>query len=226
MNPGTLYIVGSPIGNMEDITLRALRILRESIDHVYCEDTRQTRKLLNHYNINISTSSLHAHSSDEKLASAIKILKDGKSIAYLTDSGTPGISDPGARLVRSAMSQGIPVVPVPGPSALASIISVCGFSEKNILFAGFLSKKDGKKKRELEKLKEYDGIIVVYESPYRIKKLLAAIREVFPDAELIIGREMTKIYEEFISGSSDDIFKSMDNITEKGEFAIAILNKK
>ncbi len=225
MTLGTLYIIASPIGNLEDITLRALRVLREQTDCVFCEDTRQTKKLLNHYSIDLPTRSLHAQSSDEKIESAVSLLKEGKSIAYITDSGTPGISDPGSTLVRRAREANLPVVPVPGPSALASIISVSGFPEKNVLFAGFLSKKEGKQKRELETLKSCRGVIVLYESPYRIKKLLKVINEVFPDSEVLLGREMTKMFEEFISGTAGELYERSDSIKEKGEFTVAIFNK-
>lgn len=226
MNAGKLYIIASPIGNMEDITLRALRILKNDIDIIYCEDTRQTRKILTYYDISIPIKSLHTHSSDKKTMEAVDAMLNGKNIGYLTDSGTPGISDPGNKLVSAARRNNIIAVPIPGPSAITTLVSCSGFTEKNIIFGGFLSKKDGKRKRELEKLNDAGGVIVLYESPYRIKKLNSSIYETFPDSELVIGREMTKQYEEFISGRTQDIFNDIDNITEKGEFAIAILNKK
>lgn len=224
MKTGTLYIIASPIGNLEDITLRALGILKETAGSVFCEDTRQTRKLLSHYGIRLPVQSLHAHSPEAKIDQALAKLKEGISVAYLTDSGTPGISDPGSRLVRAARAAGFPVVPLPGASALAAIISVSGFPEKNILFAGFISKKQGKRKKELERLRGYDGVIVLYESPYRIKKLVQALFEVFPEAEAVIGREMTKMYEEYITGTISDIHARMDTIREQGEFTVAVFN--
>jgi 16S rRNA (cytidine1402-2'-O)-methyltransferase len=224
MSKGTLYIIASPIGNLSDITIRALNILKEKTDFVYCEDTRVTRRLLTHYNINAPLQSLHAHSSDAKVDHAIRLLNEGKSISYLTDSGTPGLSDPGSTLVKSARSQNIKIVPIPGPSALTSIISISGFQSKNILFAGFLSKKEGKKKKELNSLKEYNGIIVIFESPYRIKKLIANIHEIFPGCDIIIGREITKFYEEIITGTTEEVYNNIDNLKEKGEFTVAILN--
>lgn len=222
---GTLYVIASPIGNLEDITLRALRILKEEAAYVYCEDTRQTRKLLNHYGISVPMFSLHAHSSDERIAGAISRLHEGSSIAYLTDSGTPAVSDPGSRFVAMARGHGIEIVPVPGPSALSAIVSVAGFPEKSVLFTGFLSKKDGRRRRELEKLREHRGIIVIYESPHRIGRLLAAIAEVFPDEEMVIGREMTKMHEELLSGPVKDMADRSDSIITKGEFTVAIWNR-
>jgi len=226
MQAGQLYIVAAPIGNTEDITLRALRILREEISLVYCEDTRHTGKLLNAHNIPLKMKSLHSHSSDERIAEACAAILAGQNIAYLTDAGTPGLSDPGSKLVAHARSAGIQIIPLPGPSALTALVSVSGFSEKNILFAGFLSKKPGKRIHELEKLREFSGIIVLYESPHRIQKLLAAINEVFPENPLIIGREMSKNFEEFITGVASELSQKTGLITEKGEFSLAIYNPK
>jgi len=224
MNQGKLYIIATPIGNLDDITCRAIKTLKEKIDLVYCEDTRRTGKLLSHYGIALSTESLHAHSSEKKILHAIEILEQGKSIGYMTDSGTPSLSDPGSRLVSEARKRGIEVIPLPGASALTTIVSVSGFSEKNVLFGGFLSKKQGRRKRELEKFKEFEGIIVIFESPYRIKHLLKDIAEIFPENEIFIGREMTKMFEEFIQGKAREIFVNIDKIKEKGEFTLAILN--
>lgn len=220
--PGTLYIIGGPIGNLEDITLRALRILRECTDVVYCEDTRQTRKLLAHYGISIPLHSLHAHSPDGRLRQAVDALAAGKNVSYLTDSGTPALSDPGGRFAAMARDADIPVVPVPGPSALTALISVSGHTGKYVIFGGFLSKKDGKRRRELQRLAGIEGTIVVYESPYRIKRLLRDIATVLPGARIAIGREMTKTYEEIITGSIEEIVNGIDSLTERGEFAVAI----
>ncbi|HNR87241.1 MAG TPA: 16S rRNA (cytidine(1402)-2'-O)-methyltransferase [Spirochaetota bacterium] len=220
--PGTLYIIGGPIGNLEDITLRALRILRECTDVIYCEDTRQTHKLAAHYGIGAPLVSLHAHSSDAKLKKAVDDIAAGRNAAYLTDSGTPGLSDPGARFVAAARAAGVAVVPVPGPSALTALVSVAGLGGRRVLFAGFLSTKDGRRRRELERFRDIDGAIVVYESPYRIKKLLRDIATVLPGARIAIGREMTKTYEEIITGSIEEIIAGIDSLTDRGEFAVAI----
>lgn len=224
MNKGTLYIIATPIGNLSDITIRALETLKENTDYVFCEDTRITRRLLDHYNIAIPMQSLHAHSASAKVDYAVSLLNDGNSIAYMTDSGTPGLSDPGSALVKSARLNDIKIVPIPGPSAITSLLSVSGFQSKNILFAGFLSKKEGKQKKELISLKEYNGIIVIFESPYRIKKLMANINEIFPGCEVVVGREITKFHEEFITGTTGEIFNNIDKLKEKGEFTLAILN--
>ena len=220
-----LYVIASPIGNMEDITMRAARVLREDVDLVFCEDTRQTRKLLNHLGLGLPAYSLHSHSTEARINQAVNALLDGKKIAYLTDAGTPGISDPGARLVQEAAKNGIPVIPLPGPSALTSLISACGFPDKEVIFAGFLSKKDGRRKNELKRLGEFDGLIVVYESPHRIGRLLAAAADVFPEEKAVIGREMTKIHEEFLRGTVKELAERSDTITAKGEFTVAIWNR-
>ncbi|MGB4269547.1 MAG: 16S rRNA (cytidine(1402)-2'-O)-methyltransferase [Spirochaetota bacterium] len=221
---GKLYIIATPIGNMEDITLRALRILKEETDIVYCEDTRQTAKLLNHYGISLPIRSLHTHSSKAQLDKAIQELSSGKSISYCTDSGTPAISDPGWQLVAFARDNGIRIVPVPGPSAVTALLSVCGFPCSQFYFAGFLSKKDGKRTRQLQELSALDAIIVIYESPYRITKLLHAIAQIMPKAHIAIGREMTKHFEEFIFCRADEIEEITATLTQKGEFIVAVYN--
>jgi len=224
MSTGTLYILATPIGNMEDITYRAVRLLKEEINIVYCEDTRQTRKLLSHYGVSVPSYSLHTHSSPEKIEGIINLLLEGRTIAYATDSGTPGLSDPGSRLVSAARERGIPISPLPGPSALAAIVSVSGYHGKNITFSGFLSKKEGRRKKELAALREFDGIIVLYESPYRIKKLIHSIAGVFPGRRILIGREMTKFHEEFIHETVENLVSAIDSIKEKGEFSVVIYN--
>ncbi len=225
MGTGILYIVATPIGNLEDITLRALKILKEHIDYIYCEDTRHTKHLLTSYNIKAPSQSFHAHSSDKKINLAIKQLEEGKNIAYLTDSGTPGISDPGPKLVRAVRSKGIHIIPIPGTSALTSLLSVSGFPGKNIVFLGFPGKKDSKIRKELIQYRDFKGTIILFESPYRVKKLLTIINEIFPDSEIIIGREMTKMYEEFITGTVEKVSKNMD-FKEIGEFCLAIFTGK
>ncbi len=226
MNRGTLYVIASPIGNLEDISLRAIKTMAENADFIYCEDTRQTRKILAHYNISKPLRSLHAHSRERVIDGAVELLTGGASIAYLTDSGTPGISDPGARLVAAARTAGVTVSPLPGPSAVSAIVSVSGFPEKTLIFAGFLSKKEGRRKRELLQLREQRGVIVLFESPHRIKKLLGALLDVFPEAPLVIGREMSKLHEEFIYGTTREIFGRADSIIEKGEFTVALHNRE
>ncbi len=224
MKEGTLYVIATPIGNLEDITLRALSVLRDEVEVIYCEDTRQTRKLLQHYGIKAPAYALHAHSSDSVIERVIRTLKEGRSVAYMTDSGTPAISDPGSKLVSRVRLNGLTVSPLPGASAVSSILSVCGFPEKEFHFAGFLSKKEGRRLRELETLRTCRSLIILYESPYRIKKLLKAVSEIFPGREILIGREMTKLHEEFIAGSIEEIMQNLDTLKEKGEFTVLIHN--
>ncbi len=221
---GTLYIVASPIGNYEDITLRALRILKEEVDIIYCEDTRQTGNLLSKLNFKKPLRSLHAHSDEKKISQLIDELKNKKNIAYMTDCGTPGLSDPGSKIVQQVRQEGLPIVPLPGVSALTTIVPMSGFSQTKIVFGGFLSKKPGRRLNELNKLKEFQGTIVIYESPHRIEKTLHDIAQVFPQSEVVIGREMTKIWEEFIHIRGEEIDEIIPNLTHKGEFAISIDN--
>lgn len=224
MEKGTLYIIASPIGNIEDITLRAVRILRDEADLIYCEDTRHTKKILAAYGITAPAMSLHAHSSETKISKAVEYLNSGNCAVYMTDSGTPSISDPGAKLVRAAIEAGISVIPVPGPSALASAVSVSGFTGKNIIFSGFLSKKEGRRRNELKRLADFEGMIVVYESPYRIRGLLADIAQVFPESDVFVAREMTKLYEEYLSFKGADALKATAEMKELGEFTVLINN--
>ena len=223
---GQLYVIASPIGNPEDMTLRALKILRDEVEVIYCEDTRQTMRLLSYHSISKPLRSLHTHSGDARIQQLIKELESGKNAGYMTDSGTPGLSDPGSRVVAMTRKAGIGIIPVPGVSALTTLLSVSGFPEKNVIFGGFLSKKPGRRINELTRLREFEGIIIIYESPHRIKKTLTDISEVFHDREIFIGREMTKTFEEYISINAGGINDIIAGLTDKGEFAIAVLNKK
>jgi 16S rRNA (cytidine1402-2'-O)-methyltransferase len=220
---GTLYMVASPIGNLGDITLRAIETLKE-VDVVACEDTRHTLRLLNHLSIGgkrlIAT---HAHNEEESAKGIVKLLGEGKNIAYLSDAGTPGISDPGAKVVALARQEGFKVIPIPGASALTTLISVAGLTGKSLLFEGFLPVKGGKRKRRLTELLEGKEAFILYESPFRIVKLLGELVELAPHRELLVGREMTKLYEEFIEGSAlevEKVFASRASI--KGEFALCV----
>ena len=221
----SLYIIAAPIGNPEDMTLRALRVLKETVAIIYCEDTRQTARNISFHGISKPLRSLHMHSDDRKIMSLISEVNDGINIGYMTDSGTPGLSDPGSKIVSMARREGINVIPVPGVSALTTLVSVSGFPEKTVLFGGFLSKKPGKRVNELNRLKTHEGILIIYESPHRIKKTLKDIGEVFPGREIVIGREMTKKFEEYINFNADSMTSIIEKLTEKGEFAIGILNK-
>lgn len=221
-----LYIIAAPIGNPDDMTIRAVNMLRDTIDIIYCEDTRQTGRVLSHFGISRPLRSLHMHSDDRKIRELIEEIRSGKNVGYMTDSGTPGLSDPGSRIVAMVRNEGIEVIPLPGVSALTTLVSVSGFPDKSVLFGGFLSKKPGKRVNELKRMREHEGILVVYESPHRIRKTLTDIKEVFPDREIIIGREMTKKFEEYLRLNASGMDELLETLTEKGEFAIAILNKE
>ena len=226
MTTSALYIIAAPIGNPDDMTIRAVNMLRDTIDIIYCEDTRQTGRILSHFGISKPLRSLHMHSDDRKIRELISEIESGKNIGYMTDAGTPGLSDPGSKIVAIARSEGIEVIPLPGVSALTTLVSVSGFPDKSVLFGGFLSKKPGRRVNELKRMREYEGILVIYESPHRIRKTLTDIKEVFPDREVVIGREMTKKFEEYIRLNAAEIDEVLEKLTEKGEFAIAILNKE
>jgi 16S rRNA (cytidine1402-2'-O)-methyltransferase len=216
----SLYIVATPIGNLEDITLRALRILKES-DLIACEDTRQTRVLLDRYEIKKPLVSFHEHSKLQKIDYLISELKSGKNIALVTDAGTPGISDPGGVLIAEALRSNIKVEPVPGPSALTTLLSVSGIPADKFLFLSYLPKKKGRQTL-LTSLKEIEYPIVFYESPYRIIKTLEELKNIIGDREVIIGRELTKKFEEITRGKIDECIAKLK---PKGEFTVIITGK-
>jgi 16S rRNA (cytidine1402-2'-O)-methyltransferase len=220
---GTLFIVATPIGNLEDMTLRAIRVLKEA-DLIACEDTRVTGKLFAHYEIKNTTISYFQHSRLSKIEHLIEQLKAGKNIALVTDAGTPGISDPGQELIARIQNTDnrIQIVPIPGPSALTAAASVSGMIEKEFYFAGFLPKKKGRqtKFKELSKL---NVPIVIYESAMRLEKALGEIKEYFgPDTEVFIAREITKMFEEYWSGTVDEILSDLSSHQLKGEMALII----
>ncbi len=223
---GKLYIVATPIGNLGDITFRALEILK-SVDTIACEDTRHSAKLLNHFEIRKPL--ISCRSQNEALV-AVKIsemLADGKDIAYVSDAGTPGLSDPGNRLVQVVRSNGFEVIPIPGVSAFASIISVAGTSGKSVTFDGFLSPKPGKRRRRVKELLERGESFLLYESPFRIIKLIKDIVDLEPDRILLIGREMTKIYEEYIEGTAQNLLITLEDKQKvKGEFSLLVYERK
>jgi 16S rRNA (cytidine1402-2'-O)-methyltransferase len=215
-----LYIVATPIGNLEDITMRALHVLNE-VDLILCEDTRRTLKLLSKYNIKKKLISCNGY-NEKKISERLDNLISDKKIAYVSDSGTPGISDPGEIIVNKAHEIGVKVVPIPGPSALCSILSIAGFLKKDIHFYGFLPVKKGKRKKFIEKIKETEGIVVLYESPYRVRKLLKLLYEILGDLKIVLGRELTKLHEEVIKNELKEIISNINLIKEKGEYVICI----
>ncbi len=214
-----LYIVGTPIGNLGDMTQRAVDTLK-AVDTIACEDTRHTLKLLNHLGIRKSLLSCHANDEARAASRIVSLLAEGKSVAYCTDAGTPGLSDPGAVLVRTARAAGYRVIPIPGPSALATLLSVAGVGGRSVLFDGFTSPKAGKRRARLSALLEREEAFVLYESPFRIRRLLADLAEFAPERLVCVGRELTKIHEEILFGSASEI--AALPIVEKGEFAVLV----
>jgi len=218
---GRLFIVSTPIGNLEDISLRALRILRES-GLIAAEDTRHTRKLLSHYDIHTSLTSFYQQQQFRRAPRLIEKILGGKDVAMVTDAGTPGISDPGAVLVRMAVEAGVEVIPIPGPSAVVTLLSVSGLATDRFVFEGFLPLKGGKKKRRLEGLMEEERTMIFYESPHRTQKTLALMLEVFGDRRAALGREMTKVFEEVARGRLSDLCTRFEGAKVRGEVTLAV----
>ncbi|WP_028972906.1 16S rRNA (cytidine(1402)-2'-O)-methyltransferase [Spirochaeta cellobiosiphila] len=221
-----LYVVGTPIGNMKDITYRAVEVLKE-VDIVACEDTRQSRKLLDHYGIEKRTLSCRARNEENSAKGIVKLMDEGADVAYLTDAGTPGISDPGSVLVSHVRNAGHDIYPLPGPSAFASLISIAGIGGKTYLFEGFLPQKPGKRRKRLVELMEREESFVLYESPFRIIKLLTELSEIDNDRVVVVGREMTKAFEEYKSATPKElIFLLEKENSVKGEFSVLVSGKK
>lgn len=222
---GILYIVATPIGNMEDITLRALRVLKE-VDIIAAEDTRHTKKLLKIHGITTPLLSLHEHNEAEKSMFIISKIKLGKSLAYVTDAGTPGISDPGYRLVKTAHRENLRVLPVPGPSAVIAALSASGMPADNFIFHGFLPSQQNKRCRLIEEFKNEQKTIVIYESPARYLSTLRDIHAILGDNEIVIAREMTKVFEEIWRGKISLLLKKSNGARPKGEFTIILPAQK
>ncbi len=218
---GTLYVVATPIGNLEDITLRALRILRE-VDLIAAEDTRQTRKLLSHYGMTTPLTSYFDSIEAQKTPLLMKRLQAGKTVALVTDAGTPGISDPGFRLVRAAWEAGIRVVPIPGPSALTALLSCCGLPIHRFAFEGFLPAKRAARLKVLEKLKGEERTLVFFEAARRLVGCLEDLCAVLGDREAAIGRELTKVYEEVLRGRLRELIEGLRGKEVKGEVTLII----
>ncbi len=221
---GTLYIVSTPIGNLEDITLRALRILKE-VDLIAAEDTRHTVLLLRHFGIRKPLTSFFEGNELKKREWILSRLNQGDRIALVSDAGTPGISDPGFRLIQVAIENRIPIVPVPGPSAVITALSVSGLPTDAFLFKGFLPHKPKKRKDLLKQLEETRETLIFYESPYRLKETLKDILETLGDREIVLTRELTKVYEEIIRGRASEILNQVGERTLKGEITLVISGK-
>ena len=225
MTPGTLYVVATPIGNLEDITIRALRVLKE-VGLVACEDTRRTRTLLSHFGIHVPATSYFEHNKLTKGPAIIKTLQEGKAVALVTDAGTPGISDPGFLLVKEARAAGVTVVPIPGPSAVIAALSAAGVPADRFLFEGFLPIKPGRRLNRLRALRELETTLVFYESPHRVLATLAAIGDVFGETPLVVGRELTKQFEEIVEGTAAALAERFAKGTARGEFTVVIPHTK
>ena len=219
---GVLYIVSTPLGNLEDITIRAINTLK-SVDMIAAEDTRHTKKLLSHYGINTRLISCHEHNENERSSLFITKLNGGSSIALVTDAGTPSISDPGFRLVRNVLDEGISIVPVPGVSAAITALCVSGLSTDSFVFIGFLPRKKRRRIDHLTELIDEKKTLIFYESPRRVFDCLEEIREIFGDRKAVLCREMTKIHEEFIRGNISEILQTLSMREQvKGECTLVI----
>jgi 16S rRNA (cytidine1402-2'-O)-methyltransferase len=221
LTSATLYLVATPIGNLEDITLRALRVLKEC-DVVAAEDTRRTGQLLKHFGLSKPLLSYFQFNEARRSEEIIERLRRGEKIALVTDAGSPGISDPGERVVKAAIAAGFRVEAVPGACALVAGLTASGLPTDEFHFIGFLPHKSGQRRNKLESLKAFDGTLVLYESPYRIEKVLTELNEVFPDRQVVLARELTKKFEEFLRGTPAELLARTKQRSLKGEFVVMI----
>jgi len=217
-----LYIIGTPIGNLGDLSFRAVEILK-SVSLVACEDTRQTLKLLNHFGIHVPLVSCRAQNEEAAAAKIINALNQGKDAGYASDAGTPGLSDPGSVLVSRAVEAGHDVIPIPGASAFAALVSIAGARDKTVIFEGFLSPKPGRRKKRLKELLDTGWAFVLYESPFRILKLLEDLADLDSERYICVGREMTKIHEEYKRGPAAEILAFFAKKERQiGEFSLFV----
>ena len=221
MAAGTLYVVATPIGNLEDVSERALGTLREA-DLIAAEDTRRTGKLLAHYGIDKSITSYHDAIEKRRAPQLVELLRAGRSVALVSDAGTPLVSDPGYRLVRAALDAGVPVVPIPGASAATALLSVSGFATDRFVFEGFLPQREGRRRRRLEALKTELRTVVLYESPHHIERTLGEIAEIVGEREVVVGRELTKVFEEIMRGPLSAVRAEIAAKAPRGEYTVAL----
>jgi 16S rRNA (cytidine1402-2'-O)-methyltransferase len=219
--PGTLYLVATPIGNLEDITLRALRTLRDC-DLVAAEDTRRTGLLLKHFGISKPLLSYYQFNEARRSEQIIQRLVRGEKVALVTDAGSPGISDPGERVVRAALEHGLRVTPVPGPTALVAALTASGLAADEFHFVGFLPHKSGQRRRRLEAVRNLGATLVFYESPFRIERLLGELAEWFPGRRVVLARELTKKFEEFLRGTAAELLAAAATQKWRGEFVVLV----
>jgi 16S rRNA (cytidine1402-2'-O)-methyltransferase len=221
--PGTLYLIATPIGNLEDVTVRALRIMREDVAMIACEDTRQTQKLLDRYQIRKPLISYYEHNEASRTEEILESLERGHSVALVSDAGTPLVSDPGFRVVKAAIEKNFSVVPVPGPSAGLAALAASGLPTDEFRFIGFLPSKAGARRKVLENMRDERATVVAYESPHRILDTLAEIVELFGNRPIVCARELTKIHEEFLRGSAAEIREQLQKrASVKGEITLVI----
>ena len=220
---GKLYIVATPIGNLDDITLRALKILKE-VDIIAAEDTRQTLKLLNHYEISKPLISYHRHNEDVRSEILLEKLNNGQDIALVSDAGTPGICDPGEEVIKKAIKDGITVVPIPGPCAMINALIASGIDSKEFCFFGFLPLNKKLRREKLEQIKNIDKTIILYEAPHKMKNTLKDLSEILDNRQIVLARELTKIHEEFIRVDINELINQIDNL--KGEMILIIEGNK
>jgi 16S rRNA (cytidine1402-2'-O)-methyltransferase len=218
---GTLFVVATPIGNLEDITLRAIRILSE-VDLIAAEDTRQTKILLTRHSINTPMTSYHKFNIRSRTPQLIELLKQGQNIALVSDSGMPGVSDPGHEIIRESIDQNIRVEVIPGPSAAITALVVSGLPTDHFLFEGFLPRKPGKKTKRLKELKNEEGTIIIYESPFRLARTLEDIRMVWGERRVAICRELTKKFEEVIRGKAGEVLEKIKGRKIRGEVVVVV----
>lgn len=216
---GNLYIVATPIGNLEDITLRAIRILKE-VDLIAAEDTRHTLKLLNHLEISKPLISYHRHNEEIRTEELIKELKTGKNIGLVSDAGTPGICDPGEEIIKKCIEESIKVVPIPGACAMINALITSGISTKEFIFLGFLPLNKKSRKEKLEEIKNANKTIILYEAPHKLKNTLNDLSDILQSREVVLARELTKIHEEYIRGTVKELMEKTDNL--KGEMILII----
>ena len=219
--PGTLYVVATPIGNLADITQRAIQILKD-VELIACEDTRHTRKLLQHFGINTKTTSYHEHNENQRGDELLDLLKQGSDIAVVSDAGTPAISDPGFRLVRTAIENEITVVPVPGPSALITALVAAGLPTDEFFFAGFLPARASARQTRLRELASVPGTLIFYEAPHRLAATLKDAYETLGEREAVVARELTKLHEEVRRGRLSDLVEHYSQVEPRGEIVLLI----
>ena len=219
-NTGQLFVVGTPIGNLEDVTLRAISTL-QSVDIILAEDTRNSKKLLDAHKIETKMISYHEHSNDKEIKKIIDLLLEGKDLALISDAGTPTISDPGYGLIRDCIKHDIVIIPIPGVSAITAAMSVSGLPSDSFTFVGFLPQKKGRLKK-IELLKNIENTVILFESPYRLEKTLNQLLDHLGNRSVVVGRELTKLYEEVIRGNLTDVIKYFSKSKVKGEIVIMI----